>query len=37
LARYLDQQDTVRYLLSHPMVSDHIEEGLIARGYSCEE
>jgi hypothetical protein len=24
------------YLLSHPMVSDHLEEGLIAHGYSCE-
>jgi hypothetical protein len=37
LARYLDQRDTVRYLLSHPMVSDHIEDGLIAWGYSCDE
>jgi hypothetical protein len=25
------------YLLAHPMVSDHLEEGLIAHGYSCEE
>jgi hypothetical protein len=25
------------YLLSHPMVSDDLEEGLIAHGYSCEE
>ncbi|MGA7982661.1 MAG: DUF3775 domain-containing protein [Chromatiaceae bacterium] len=27
----------VEYLLSHPMVSDDLEEGLIAHGYSCEE
>jgi len=26
-----------QYLLSHPMVSDHLEEGLIAHGYSCED
>lgn len=25
------------YLLTHPMVSDYLEEGLIAHGYSCEE
>jgi hypothetical protein len=25
------------YLLSHPMVSDDLEEGLIAHGYSCED
>ena len=25
------------YLLAHPMVSDDLEEGLIAHGYSCEE
>ena len=25
------------YLLAHPMVSDHLEEGLIALGYSCED
>lgn len=24
------------YLLAHPMVSDDLEEGLIAHGYSCE-
>lgn len=23
------------YLLAHPMVSDYLEEGLIAHGYSC--
>ena len=26
-----------QYLLSHPMVSDYLEEGLIAHGYSCGE
>lgn len=25
------------YLLCHPMVSDHLEEGLIAHGYSCQD
>lgn len=25
------------YLLAHPMVSDDLEEGLIAHGYSCED
>jgi hypothetical protein len=25
------------YLLAHPMVSDHLEEGIIAHGYSCED
>jgi hypothetical protein len=25
------------YLLAHPMVSNHLEEGIIAHGYSCEE
>jgi hypothetical protein len=25
------------YLLSHPMVSDDLEEGLIAHGYSCQD
>lgn len=37
LVHYLDKQDTAGYLLSHPMVSDHLEEGLIAQGYSCED
>jgi hypothetical protein len=27
----------VEYLLSHPMVSDDLEEGLIAHGYTCED
>ncbi len=25
------------YLLSHPIVADDLEEGLIAHGYSCQE
>jgi hypothetical protein len=25
------------YLLAHPMISDHLEEGLIAHGLSCED
>ena len=25
------------YLLAHPMVSDDLEEGLIAHGYSCQD
>jgi len=25
------------YLLAHPMVSDYLEEGLIALGYSCND
>ncbi len=25
------------YLLSHPMVSDDLQEGLIAHGYSCQD
>lgn len=25
------------YLLSHPLISDHLEEGLIALGYSCQD
>ncbi|MFD2110705.1 DUF3775 domain-containing protein [Thiorhodococcus fuscus] len=25
------------YLLSHPMIADHLTEGLIAHGYSCED
>ena len=37
LVQYLDKQNTAEYLLSHPMVSDHLEEGLIAKGYSCED
>lgn len=37
LAQVLEKQNTAEYLLSHPMVSDHLEEGLIAQGYSCED
>lgn len=25
------------YILAHPMISDHLEEGLIAHGLSCED
>lgn len=27
----------VEYLLCHPMVSDDLEEGVIAHGYSCQD
>jgi hypothetical protein len=37
LAHYEDHGNTTEYLLAHPMVSDDLEEGLIAHGYSCEE
>lgn len=37
LAQYLDHENTVKYLLAHPMVTDHLEDGLIAHGYSCED
>jgi hypothetical protein len=37
LVQYLDKQNTAEYLLAHPMVSDYLEEGLIAQGYSCED
>ena len=35
--QYEEHQNTAHYLLSHPMVADHLEEGLIAHGYSCED
>jgi len=37
MARYLDQGSTTEYLLANPMISDDLEEGLIAHGYSCED
>jgi len=37
LDQYLDNENTTEYLLAHPMVSDDLEEGLIAHGYSCED
>lgn len=37
LAQYLDNGHTTKYLMGHPMVSDHLEEGLIAHGYSCQD
>ena len=30
-------ENTAQYLLAHPFISDYLEEGLIAHGYSCEE
>ncbi|MGD2083651.1 MAG: DUF3775 domain-containing protein [Chromatiales bacterium] len=35
----LDSQTerTAEYLLAHPLVADHLEEGLIQHEYSCEE
>lgn len=37
MARHLDQGNTTEYLLANPMISDDLEEGLIAHGYSCED
>jgi len=37
LDHYEDQDGTAEYLLAHPFVSDYLEEGLIAHGYSCED
>ena len=37
LDQYQDQHNTAAYLLAHPMVSDDLEEGLVAHGYSCED
>jgi len=37
LDQYMDHENTAAYLLAHPMVSDDLEEGLIAHGYSCED
>jgi hypothetical protein len=34
---YEEHGNTASYLLVHPMASDHLEEGLIAHGYSCED
>ncbi len=35
--QYEEHDNTAHYLLSHPMVADHLEEGLVVHGYSCEE
>jgi len=35
--QYEEHDNTARYLLAHPMVSDHLEEGLIAHDYSCDD
>jgi hypothetical protein len=37
LDMYEDRDSIAEYLLAHPMVSDCLEEGLIAHGYSCED
>ena len=37
LEQYMDNKNTVSYLIAHPMVTDHLEEGLLAHGYSCED
>ena len=34
---YEEHDNTAHYLLSHPMVADHLEEGLAIHGYSCGE
>lgn len=34
---YEEHNATASYLLAHPMVADHLEEGLIAHGYSCQD
>ena len=31
-----EHDNTAQYLLAHPLISDYLEEGLIAQGYSCE-
>ena len=33
---YAGHENIAQYLLAHPFVSDYLEEGLIAHGYSCE-
>lgn len=35
--QYEEHDNTAHYMLAHPMVSDYLEEGLIAHGYSCED
>jgi len=35
--QYEEHDNTAHYLLSHPMVADHLQEGLIAHGHSCDE
>lgn len=36
-ARRMWTPHTAEYLLARPMVADHLEEGLLALGYSCED
>ncbi len=35
--QYEEHGNTASYLLTHPMVANYLEEGLIAHGYSCED
>ena len=37
LEQYRDKESTTGYLLAHPMISDYLEEGIIAHGYSCAD
>jgi len=37
LEQFRDNESTAGYLLAHPMVADHLQEGLIAQGYTCDE
>lgn len=37
VARDLWRSNTAEYLLSRPLVADHLEEGLALFGYSCSE
>jgi hypothetical protein len=36
-AQHAQGDNTTEYLLAHPYVADHLEEGLLQHGYSCEE
>ena len=36
-AQHEQGDNTAEYLLAHPYVADHLEEGLLQHGYSCEE
>lgn len=36
-ARQLWTARTAEYLLARPLVADHLQEGLLALGYSCED
>ncbi len=36
-AQHAQNDNTTEYLMAHPYVADHLEEGLLQHGYSCEE